>query len=74
MILLEFKVHDPEGEKSLSDTVTAALEQIEAMRYQETLIAEGIHKDRIRSYGFAFEGKCVLIGESIPDTKRKGQS
>ena len=32
------------------------------MNYAANLIARGIPEDRIRSYGFAFEGKKVLIG------------
>ena len=61
-IILEFKVHDPEDESTLKDTVQAALAQIEEKQYKAQLIARGIPKNRIRSYGFAFEGKKVLIG------------
>ena len=60
--ILEFKVHDPADEKSLKDTVENALLQIEEKNYEAGLIAKGVAKDRIRRYGFAFEGKKVLIG------------
>lgn len=60
--VLEFKVHDPEDEASLADTVQAALEQIEEKTYDTGLTARGISRDRIHHYGFAFEGKKVLIG------------
>jgi hypothetical protein len=61
-IIIEFKVYDSEDEKDLKDTVQDALRQIEEERYEETLIAQGIPAERIRKYGFAFEGKRVLVG------------
>jgi hypothetical protein len=61
-MILEFKVYDPEDEQTLADTVASALDQIERKQYAQTLIARGIAPERIRRYGFAFEGKKVLIG------------
>ena len=61
-IIIEFKVHEPEEETSLQDTVQSALKQIQEKNYDAELLAQGIPTDRIRHYGFAFEGKKVLIG------------
>ena len=61
-IILVFKVRDFDDEATLKETVQSALEQIEKKQYAAQLIARGIPKEHIRSYGFAFEGKKVLIG------------
>lgn len=61
--VLEFKVYDAQEELKLEDTVQSALLQIEEKHYDTELIERGISKSKIRHYGFAFEGKKVLIGE-----------
>ena len=61
-IILEFKVFDPDSEETLKNTVKEDLEQIERKQYAAELVSRGIPGERIRSYGFAFQGKHVLIG------------
>ena len=61
-MILEFKVHNAKKEKSLEDTVKAAVAQINEKKYDTALIMHGIPADHIRRYGFAFDGKQVLIG------------
>lgn len=62
-IIIEFKVKKPK-ESTLEETVLAALSQIDEKKYDSILINRGIDSSRIRKYGFAFEGKKVLIGKS----------
>ena len=61
-IILEFKVYDPDGEKTLEDTVKDALNQMEEKKYAAQMTSKGIPENHIRKYGFAFCGKKVLIG------------
>lgn len=60
-IIVEFKVISPKKEKSLEETAQNALEQIKEKNYKEELIEAGISENNIKAYGFAFEGKNVLI-------------
>ena len=61
-IILEYKVKEAE-EKTLEETVQTALAQIEDKEYDTELLELGVSKEHIRHYGFAFEGKKVLIGQ-----------
>lgn len=61
-IVMEFKVRNPDKEASLLDTVAAAHRQMQEKNYDAGLLAEGIARERIFHYGFAFQGKQVLIG------------
>lgn len=60
--IMEFKVRDPEDETDLSATVQSALRQINDKKYDTALLAKGFPDERIKKYGFAFQGKEVLIG------------
>ena len=61
-IIMEFKVRSSRKERTLEETVKAALTQIEENNYDEELLTLGVNKERILHYGFAFDGKEVLIG------------
>ena len=61
-IIIEFKVFRPAKEKSLEEALKAAHAQIDEKKYTAVLETKGISPERIRKYGFAFEGKKVLIG------------
>ena len=61
--VFEFKAMKPYNpEKTIEETMKAALRQIREKNYDEELITRGVPKHKIRHYGFAFEGKTVLIG------------
>ena len=61
-IIIEFKVCSRMKKETLEEAVQSALDQIVDKNYDAELLSQGIAADRIRHYGFAFEGKRVLIG------------
>ena len=56
--------YNEKKEKTLEDTARQALAQIEDRDYARVFINEGINAERIKKYGFAFNGKAVMILES----------
>ena len=60
-IIIEFKVLDDSEEKTLHDTANNAIKQITDMNYAAELMEKGLPAERIHFYGFAFQGKNVLI-------------
>lgn len=65
--IIEFKVFNPEKDKDLSDCADKALRQIAEKSYVTELLAEGVDVANIRKYGFAFEGKSVLIKQGLSE-------
>lgn len=61
-VIIEFKVCSARKKQTLEDAAAEALDQIDRMHYAANLEAKGIPPERIRKYGFAFDGKKVLIG------------
>lgn len=59
-MILEFKIQDT-NEKELTDTARAALRQINERDYASSLTTKGFSMENIHKYGFAFQGKKVLI-------------
>lgn len=62
-VIIEFKVMNVRREQTLEETAAAALKQIEEKHYDSVLLARGIQEEKILKYGFAFEGKKVLISK-----------
>ena len=61
--IFEFKVlNADDDEEKLEDTLANAHRQIEEKQYEAELLSEGFTPEQIRKYGFAFQGKKVLIG------------
>ena len=53
---------DAKHGETMETCVESALRQITEMQYDAVLKKKGIPAERIHKYGFAFEGKTVLIG------------
>lgn len=60
-MILEFKLRRPNAEDNLESAAKTALAQIHEKKYATGLITRGIDTNNIFAYGFAFEGKQVLI-------------
>lgn len=59
--IFEFKVYNPAKDSDLKAAAENALSQIEQRKYSKVLIDRGVDEEQIYCYGFAFEGKKVLI-------------
>lgn len=53
--------------ETLEEAVQYVLDQITEKNYDADLLEQGIPAERIRYYGFAFEGEKVLIGQGKPE-------
>ncbi len=60
-ILIEFKVFNPEKEKSLDETCARALKQINDKHYDAELKKHGVPDNRIVKFGIGYKGKEVSI-------------
>lgn len=60
--VIGFILFNKNRDLTMEDTVAAAHKQMKEKQYDDVLAAKGIRADRIKKYGFAFQGKEVLIG------------
>lgn len=60
-VIMEFKVFSAQKDKTMEQAAENALDQIKKKKYDTELLARGIAKERIRCYGFVFDGQKVLI-------------
>ena len=60
-IVIEFKTRDTKNEQSLQKTCANALQQIYKQQYVTQLLNRNVDASNIYVYGFAFQGKDVLI-------------
>lgn len=60
-IVIEFKVQNQKKEQTLEQTAESALRQIREQNYNAELLERGMNASQIVHYGFAFQGKNVLI-------------
>lgn len=60
--VIGFMIFNKTRDMTMEDTVAAAHAQMKERRYDASMSAKGIPAERIKKYGFAFQGKEVLIG------------
>ncbi|MDE6529419.1 MAG: ATP-binding protein [Lachnospiraceae bacterium] len=60
--VIGFILFNKNRDMTMEDTVAAAHKQMEEKQYDDMLAAKGIRAERMKKYGFAFQGKEVLIG------------
>lgn len=70
--IIEFKVIHVERGETLENGVKSALKQIEEKQYGAALWSRGMGAERIKKYGFAFEGRRVLIGNEDTICRTRG--
>ena len=60
-IIIEFKTLRSNNEKNLTATCNNALRQIHEKGYINSLLDKDVKSNNIYIYGFAFQGKKILI-------------